>query len=188
MAVLASGPSMSREAADQFREVPCIVVNSTFRLAPWAWMLYAADRQWWAHPDNRDAMQFAGIKATCEEPIKGVELLRQTGVTGFDPTPGCIRTGGNSGHQALHIAAQTGASRILLAGFDMKGRTHWHDEHAAPLRNTEPEHYPLWIQRFEVIAARLAKRGIDVVNVTPGSALKAFRMSTIEEEIACVAQ
>jgi hypothetical protein len=42
--------------------------------------------------------------------------------------PGVIGSGGNSGFQALNIAAQFGATRILLIGFDMhaaKG-AHWY--------------------------------------------------------------
>lgn len=63
--VLASGPSMSQDVADRVMAsgLPAIVTNSTFRLAPWAWMLYGADESWWNHPDNKDAHVFRGLRA-----------------------------------------------------------------------------------------------------------------------------
>lgn len=181
VAVLASGPSMNQESADLVRDagLPAVVINSTFRLAPWAWALFGADSAWWKHEDNRDAHQFAGLKVSVED-CKGVLKLHYTGTTGFDPDPSCLRSGGNSGYQGVHLLAHTGAARILLLGFDMGGE-HWHDDHPAPLRKTPQEHYPGWIARFEELKKALDKRGIDVINCTPGSALKCFPMAELAD-------
>lgn len=182
VAILASGPSMSQPVADRVRAagLPAIVVNSTFRLAPWADMLYAADAGWWAH--NPDALGFAGLKVSVS-PVNGVCRLRNTGVLGFDPDPTAVRTGGNSGYQAVHIAAQAGAARILLLGFDMTAArgSHWHGDHPAPLRNTEREHYSLWTTHFGLLALELDARGIEVLNCTPGSALTCFSFANIKD-------
>lgn len=182
VAVLASGPSMNQGQADMLRAagVPCIAINSTFRLAPFAWALYAADAAWWTHPLNRDALAFPGEKVSVEA-VAGVHMLQFTGTTGFDPNPTCIRSGGNSGYQGVHLAAHAGAKRILLLGFDMRGDSHWHGDHPAPLRKTEPEHYDRWIPRFDALALELGRRDVEVVNCTPGSALKAFPMATLSE-------
>lgn len=175
VAVLASGPSMSQAVADQVRAagVPAIAVNNTFRLAPWASMLYAADANWWQC--NPDALGFDGLRVSAEK-VSGVLLLRHTGAVGFEPDPSAVRTGGNSGYQAVHVAAHAGAKRILLCGFDMhdRGGSHWHGDHPHPLRNTGPALFERWCQRFEEMAGALSDRGIEVLNCTPGSALKAF--------------
>jgi hypothetical protein len=138
VAILASGPSMSQAVADAVHAagIPAIAINSTFRLAPWADVLYAADPEWWAHPSNRDALVFKGLRLSCQ-PMKAVLQLRNSGVTGFDPDPAAVRTGGNSGYQALHVAIHAGAARVLLCGYDMHGG-HWHGKHPAGLKETTP--------------------------------------------------
>ena len=184
-AVLASGPSMSQEVCDQVRAagIPTIAINETWRLAPWATMLYAADPEWWLHPSNCALQLFGGLKVSCM-PVRGVRQLRNTGTEGFDPDPGAVRTGGNSGYQAIHVAAHAGAARVLLCGFDMQGADHWHGKHPAPLRETAPELYVRWLKRFDTLAPVLADRGVDVVNCTPHSALRCFRMGDLETELA----
>lgn len=188
VAILASGPSMSKAVATAIKDagIPAIAVNSTYRLAPWAWLLYAADCEWWSHPENRDAASFQGLKVSCQ-PIPGVLQLRNAGTVGYSDDLDCVHTLGNSGGQALQIAAKAGASRILLCGFDMHGG-HWHGAHPYGLRDTAQETYAIWRSRFAEVAPMLSERGIDVVNVTPGSALTCFRRSTLEAEIAASAE
>jgi hypothetical protein len=177
VAVLASGPSMSQAVADTVRAagVPAIVVNATFRLAPWAWLLYGADHHWWTHEANRDALQFKGLKASVDDEVApGVHRLRNSGVHGYDADPSRLRTGNNSGYQAVHIAAHTGAARILLCGFDLRDTrdSHWHGDHPWGLRRTGPATFDRWVSNFETLIPALAERGCEVVNCTPGSALR----------------
>lgn len=151
-----------------------VVINNTFQLAPWADMLYGADSDWWTY-HAQTALKFAGLKVTAHAsvPFRQVMELRTTGKEGFDPDPSAVRTGGNGGATAVHIAAHAGAARILLCGFDMRGAgQHWHGEHPAPLRSTAEHTYRNWIRRFGVLAAELKTRGIEVINCTPGSALR----------------
>jgi hypothetical protein len=104
--------------------------------------------------------------------------LLNSGETGFDPDPHCLRTGGNGGYQALHLAVHAGAARVLLFGFDMRG-SHWHGDHEAPLRNPKPHQFANWIERFAAVAPELARRGVDVVNCTPDSDLTCFRFASL---------
>jgi hypothetical protein len=186
VAVMASGPGMTQKVADEVYAagVPAIVVNSTYRLAPWAQMLYAADPEWWLYESNRTALKFPGLRVSCQ-PVAGVHQLRNSGIHGFDPDPACVRTGGNSGYQALHVAAHAGAARVLLCGFDMqetRGEAHWHGKHPHGLRNTPAETYARWRDRFAAMAPILAERGVDVVTVTP-SALTCFRSGDLQTEL-----
>lgn len=184
VAICASGPSMSREVADQLRAaaVPAIVLNDTFRLAPWADMLYAADVMWWVR-NEQEALAFEGLKVTAMPNQRYPDLLclRSTGERGYDPDPACIRTGGNSGYQALHVAIQAGAARILLCGYDMSTGNggHWFGRHAAPLRNADAGTYRRWIARFP----DLRGHGADIVNCTPGSALECFPAGDLATEL-----
>lgn len=194
VAILASGPSMSQKIADRVRGLPTIAINDTILLAPWADMLYAADGEWWtSHPraEVRAAVKaFTGLKVSLNrEPVPGVHMLRQSRasmpdkVAGFEPDPGALRSGGNGGYQALHIAAHARAARVLLCGFDMHG-SHWHGEHQRPLRNTDKDLFSKWIARFVGLAPILAERGLEVINCTPGSALTCFRSASLEDALA----
>lgn len=181
VAVLASGPSMSKSVADEVLAagLPAIAINNTFLLAPWADMLYAADAAWWhAHPA---AAQFQGLRVTVQD-VPGTLKLRCSGPAGFDPHPGAVRSGGHSGHQAVHIAMHAGARRILLCGFDMRG-THWHGQHLEPLRNTDAATYGRWVEQFAELRNSAISLGIEIVNVTPGSALTCFPAMTLGEAL-----
>lgn len=182
VAVMASGRSMSREVAYRVREagIPSIVVNSTYKLAEWADMLYAADAEWWLA--NPEVKNFGGLKVSVSK-VKGVNHIRNSGIVGFDPDRSAVRTGGNSGYQALHIAVHAGAKRVVLCGFDMQG-VHWHGRHPDGLRNTAPETYTKWIKRFELLAPILEKRGVEVLNCSTWSALTCFKFSTLEAALA----
>ncbi len=173
---------MTPQVADAVRNIPTIVINDTFRLAPWAALLYAADGAWWRA--NQDAHAFAGQRVTVDF-VPGVEHLQNTGSTGYDPRPGCIRTGSNSGYQGVHVAAQAGAARILLCGFDMRAsaRAHWFGPHRNGLVNTTAETYGRYIRRFDTLRPALEALGIQVLNCTPGSALTAFPMARLEDAL-----
>jgi hypothetical protein len=183
VAVLAPGPSLPEDADRIAQAVPAIAVNDAYRRAPSARMLYAADAKWWAV--HQDALRFPGDRVSCDPQVKlpQVHVLGQsTDASGFDPDPTKVVTGMNSGYQATHIAMQTGARKVLLVGFDMKG-THFFGRHPEPLRNTSDKTFELFRNRFERLATAAKVRGIDIVNCTPGSALTCFRRSTIEIEL-----
>jgi hypothetical protein len=182
VAVMASGPSMTQEAADRVRAagMPTIVVNNTMRLAPWADVLYAADATWWQNTPG--SFEFAGLKVSCE-PVAGARRLLNAGTVGYTDDPMAVYTYGNSGAQAIQIAAKTGAATILLLGFDMNGG-HWHPEHRAPLRSTSLELYAVWRERFPTLAQALRERGVDVINCSPASALECWPRVPLENALA----
>lgn len=181
VAVLASGPSMSERVVETVRAagIRAIAINDTHRLAPWADMLYAADEEWWRiHPE---ALDFRGLLVSVSE-IPGVLKLQNSGVEGFEQHQIAVRTGGNSGYQAVHIAIHARAARVLLCGFDMSNRAglHWHGAHAAPLRNTDQGSYSRWTERF----AALRGRGAEIINCTPQSAITCFPSMDLHEALA----
>lgn len=200
-AVLGGGPSMSPAIAASLRgRCRVVAVNNNGvptvdaggvnheAAAPWADVLYAADRLWW-HNNRAAAENFAGLKATMMPNgftdfvpvVDGVRILGNGGPRGFDERTDYLRTGWNSGYQALHLAAHFGVARVLLIGFDMHGNggEHWHGDHS--WRPGYRSRYELFLSAFDELAAELGRRGVDVVNCTPGSALKCFRTAGTEE-------
>lgn len=175
-AVLASGESMNADVvAAVYAHFPIrvIAVNCTHELAPLADLLYAADASWW-NVHHAATKRFIGLKACAEEThFDDVLRIKDSGKEGFDPDPAAIRGGGNSGYAAIHLAAHLGCRKIVLCGFDMRGGN-WHGKHKQPLRTRGEGRYAQWIPRFSTLAPELAKRGIEVINATPGSALKCF--------------
>ncbi len=98
--------------------------------------------------------------------------------------PGIVGSGGNSGFQALNLAAQFGASRVLLIGFDMHvgNGVHWYGPnkwHAA--NNPANSNLMRWRDAFTTQAPKLERMGIEVVNASPDSALRCFKIQTVEE-------
>jgi len=192
--VMASGPSMTREQAEHVRgKARAIAVNNQGiptlcdgrlepAFAPWADVLYAADYEWWK-AYSKYALQFAGLKVSIRRTFfKEVKVIKQSTERVFDPRPDHLATGGNSGYQAVHLAAHFGARRIVLLGFDMRmvgKRKHWFGDHIRPLHSGG--NYGVWIRNFTSLAAVLKARGVDVVNCTPGSALTCFRSAALEE-------
>lgn len=183
-AVLASGPSMNGDVADAVRNAGCraIAVCRTVELAPWADMVYAADMMWWS-AFRSQLKSFRGLKVTCEQnTFDDVLQLKIGKESGFSEDPAVINTGGNSGYQAICIAAHAGAKRILLCGFDMRGK-HWHPEYRSPLKTHEEDSFLKWLPRFETLREPLAKRGIEVINCTPGSSLTVWPIVSLQEAL-----
>ncbi len=176
VAILAGGPSLLEAPLDLLRErgVALIAINNSFRLAPDAWALIAADMGWWlATPEAR---HFAGHKV-CLQPGASDPWMCAYPVR--DPLPGR-----NSALHAAYVARDAGAARILLFGVDLRQdeRTHWHGEHTAPLRQIRADDFTFACEAW----ARLAARGDrpPILNCSPRSALKCFPFADPVEELS----
>jgi len=101
---------------------------------------------------------------------------------GFSREPDTINGGGNSGYQAIHLAATFGAKKIVLLGFDMQrtgGREHWHGKHEGNLPHGAG--FGSWMKSMAFLAADLRRMGVDVVNCSRVTAMRCFRRATLEE-------
>ena len=203
VAVLGAGPSMSAALCAPLKgRCRVIAVNNTGidsidsttrevvpAPAPWADVLFASDAKWWREYQTR-AMAFQGMKITSNNGLRweGLHNLAFSPRAPFDDRPTHMVSGGNSGYQAIHIAAHFGAARILLLGFDMREgptadggqpRRHYFGNHPPPCNSKGRFHR--WIMNIRSLVACLEAKGVRVVNCTPGSALHMAR-STIEAE------
>jgi hypothetical protein len=178
--IAASGPSLTKKDLDFCKgKGTVIVINNTYQLAPWADILYACDNVWWnAYPE---AKEFAGRKISIQHNHPDVELWEYE-QTGNGLGKSLMRTGGNSGFQALNLAYLLGAKKIILLGYDMQytnDLAHWHGDHKRGL--TQQTAFEQWINHFNIIAKDLKNEGVEVINATRETALECFKRQRLED-------
>jgi hypothetical protein len=182
VAILASGPSLTQADADYVRgKARVIVVNTTYKIAPWADVLWACDARWWQW--HRGAKDFKGLKYAMTKAADrwpGVKIVRNTGTNGLEHDRRGLRNGRNGGYQAINLAVHLGAAKIVLLGFDMqrgpKGQQHWHEDHPSKMG----PNYSRWLPIFETLVQPLKKAGVEIVNCTRSTALECFPRAQLE--------
>lgn len=203
VAVLAGGPSLCPEIADQVKGKVRVVAISNVgiptkdsesgemlpAIAPWAEALVSSDAKWWnqykGHWQN-----FPGRKITVRDAVAYSEIfsLELSHRIPFDPRPTHVVTGGNSGYVGVHVSVQFGARQVLLCGFDMREarheatgrkRKHYFGNHAGSC-NTSMK-FDKWIANFRRLAPKMREMGIEIINCTPKSALDMFPNRRLSE-------
>ncbi|MBC7282566.1 hypothetical protein [Hoeflea sp.] len=96
-----------------------------------------------------------------------------------------LGSGGNSGFQAVNLAAVAGANRIVLTGFDMSvdNGTHWHGDHNGLLGNPDGKMLRNCGKILDRASETLAGRGIEVLNASRQTALTAYRRVSMGEAL-----
>lgn len=178
---MASGPSLTKEDTRKImhwrqaaEDRAVIVTNTTFRLAPWADVLYAMDRRWWMVYMDEIKETFKGQLATnsgsmCRMGWKTV----QSEVRKFKPY-------GNSGAAALSLALKCNARRVVLLGYDCKriaGKVHHHGDHPKGLGNAKS--MPNWPHQFGQLRRDFPKA--EVLNASRDTDLKVFPLVRLED-------
>ncbi len=116
VAILGAGPDMTAELAETARGHKTIAVNRAIKFAPWADMFVALDPH---HPfwEEADKLGFSGIR------VCGVECDLDAMYAGMFYE--AVRMGEghtleirNNALAAIRIAAEAGAKKIILLGFD----------------------------------------------------------------------
>lgn len=183
VAVIASGPSVSKlEVASLRGRLPVIAIKENYDLAPWADVVYGCDASWWR---NRNGLlSYHGLKVSYTRELRVqfkdihfVDLDKYDDVIRLSPL-GKVGSGGNSGFQAVNLAVQFGATRILLIGFDMDHHArhpHWYGRNNGPGR-TNPDHhnYDRWRKAFYQSTGVLNTAGVEIINGSKVSALSCF--------------
>jgi hypothetical protein len=120
--------------------------------------------------------KFTTWNAKVWERVETVEPQTVAGRLSSGPigTPGC------SGYVALNLAAQKGARRIVLFGYDFHKvyRYFFSDE---PYPRVEIAGV---IDSFRRVAPWYQRRGIEILNASPGTAIDAFPVITHEQAYA----
>lgn len=188
VAIVASGPTTRRTRGLELLQgrVVTFVVKRNIELCPWAAAVYGCDCPWWRSVDGLTG--FAGhrfaydAKARDRYGCTKIEIPDTHDDRILMDEIGTVGSGGNSGFQALNLAVQFGARRIILAGFDMheRGGAHWYGRNMSQgMGNPGPGNFRRWIKAFDGAAPALRDLGCEVINASPDSALRGFRKAGI---------
>jgi len=114
--ILAGGPSLAAAHVARCQGAHVIAIKDTIRLAPWADVLYGCDAKWWAH-HGAQLRAFTGLRYALEAGASAwATVLRNTGELGLEADPSGLRTGKNSGYQAINLAVHLNARQIIQIG------------------------------------------------------------------------
>jgi hypothetical protein len=165
--VVATGPSLTQQQVDSVRDrCRVVVVSDAYRLAPWADALVSADAAWWkAH---RDALEFPGLKFGNTHDFQNLPQVEKLNAA----------SGLNSGLLGIMTAVKLGATRVLLLGFDLHSPgNHFFGQHHKPLKSTSDDRMKVFHRQFK----NYRPRNVEILNCTPGSALKCYPKARLED-------
>jgi hypothetical protein len=170
---IASGPSLSIEDCELVRNsgLTTVVTNLTFRLCPWADVLYGFDAVWWKQY-RQEVANFAGEKVSASRLSE--KYGAQTVVIGYR----------NSGCAAAGLAMARGASRVVLLGYDAMfdgAKRHWHEDYPRTMDNAGA--MGDWPRQFELLARSAKRRSVQIVNASRRTRLKCFPLMKLEEAL-----
>jgi hypothetical protein len=180
--ILGGGPSLKDFDAERLRgKGKVVAVNDAgLYMAPWADVLFWADKRWldWNH--DKLGLHTGRWKVTRKAPhietghdIRWLDFLPRA--LSLDPW----RVGGwCGGSSAINLAFLLGANPIVLLGFDMRPGN-WHANHQKP--PLVGQHCDKFIPTLETMAFALEKHGAAVLNANPRSALRCFPFADIDE-------
>lgn len=195
--VLASGPSMAQADVDAVRgRGHVIAINNQVFAAPWAEIHYVADASWFeAYADRYNALDFKGERFCAS--IGGLKFkarrLMLEGGEGLGRK--VIRSGNNSGYQAINFAYLRGARTIVILGLDMQygpnGEKHNHPDHGktpagVQLGNFNRGMPELCIPKFAALARDLRAEGVRVINSSRRTALTVFERMPLSDALAVI--
>ena len=165
---IASGPSLTVEdcAIVEIARMPAIAINTSWKIARFAEILYAADFAWWKR--NVDEIETQAERWTNNTQAANIYKLNLHRV----------RKSLNSGLLAIELAIKFGAKVVLLLGYDARtdNGTHWHGDHKTT-KNPDAKRCEIWLRQF-----MLAEFGdATIINCTPKSAINRFpRLGLVE--------
>jgi hypothetical protein len=169
-----SGPSLTRDdcAAVEASGHPIVAVNSSWKAARSAAVIFGGDQAWWdAYKSEIDIPAKLWTCSMSASMKYGLGLLKNP------------RRHWNSGLCAIELAEAEGADRIVLLGYDCSVRkgAHWHGDHAKTQNPTQSV-CESWCGQFDQLARRTK---IEIINCSRQTALKCFPRAELEE-ILCL--
>lgn len=144
-------------------------------MAPWADAIYAMDRQWWDVHGAEVQRDFKGARYS-------VNTIPSRHNVNRLPNPP-FKSYGNSGAGAVNLAAEAGAKRIILLGYDCQktdGQAHWHGNHPRGLGNAGQ--IERWPAKFKELATDLGN--VEIINASRVTALTCFPRQSLEQALA----
>lgn len=173
-----------------------IGVNLAFLIGPWIDITFFGDSKFFKRFRN-DLAAHRSIKISCNAKAisaafhkDGIKYLSKDGNHRYGLTKNLkkVSWNENSGCAAISLAANLGAKRIILLGFDMKlngdNKQHWHSYYGtANRKNINPKGLPFHRHMRSIgnIAKDAHRRGIEIINANPDSAIDAFKKMNVKD-------
>lgn len=171
---IASGPSLAEEDCQQVGAagLPTVVVNTSWKLAPFAQVMFAGDQVWWEHYGAEvtiPAQRWTVSQRAAE--LHGARHFRVRGTR-------------SSGCRAIELAIELGAKRVLLLGYDcsVDSGAHWHGLHQRT-GNPDAARCAGWRREFAQLAAEAAQKGVQIINCSRVTALSCFPRMALQEAL-----
>jgi hypothetical protein len=173
-----------------------IAVNSSYRIALFADILYFADERWWTREitlEDHKLREFLGQVWTVSrisKDIQDVKLKRlrrvKPEVQGLALSPDTVTMEWTSVQSAINIAMHKGADRVVVLGLDNQPspsdpqRFHHHAEYPWPHRLST------WQYKYDNLAHAvpvLEQQGVKVFNASPISTIDFWPVVTVAETL-----
>lgn len=150
-----------------------IAVNSSWQIARFCDVIYAADLVWWdAHHAEID---IPAQRWTCSGAAAQRYGLNRHSFAGPH----------NSGALAVRLAVERGAARVILVGADcsLAHGIHWHGPHERT-KNPAESRMRWWHKQYAVTARLAKKRQCEVINASRFTTLTCFKIQDLEAALA----
>ena len=169
------------------------VTDSAFDPADLRWpgirdadVLYFGDRSWWQKDGPAVLAFFRGkyIVTSSRATAPNILNVMNTGMMGLETKTTGVRSGSNSGYQAINLAYHFGVRRIVLLGFDqniLAGESHVHGGYGMAPESVQHVLQARMLPFFAHLVKPLAKAGVEVLNASPESALTWWPKITLDE-------
>ena len=168
-----------------------IGINVAFMLGTWIDVLFFGDAGFYLK-NRHELAAFPKLKVTCAAGLDGrceaggVKLVRKSRRHDYGITEekDSVSWGNNSGAASISLAVRLGVKKIYLLGFDMNignGTQHFHSQYGAKSQPGIDRVFTRHLRCFPAIEADAKRMGIEIINVSPNSTIKAFPRVSLKE-------
>jgi hypothetical protein len=179
-----------------------IGINVAFLIGKWMDVCFFGDGKFF-QPNKEALAQWPGLKVTCSPGLSRIPwvkyLARDSKHTfGISSKPNSVSWNVNSGSAAVSMAANAGAKRIILVGFDMTlgkdGSKHWHKLYQPTLSPQDVRGlrrigiqcqvrmpFQRHLHGFPQMLKDAQARGIEIINACPESAITVFPKCNVKD-------
>lgn len=172
---IASGPSLTIEDCALVRDsgLRAMAANDSWRRAPFVDVIYAMDPGWWEQHIHE-------IACPAQRWTTSVSAAKEFDLN-FHTTHSRAH---NSGAMMMELAAQLGAARLILLGYDcsIAAGTHWHGDHTRT-DNPDAQTVVNWHQHFADVGRAIAGT-TSVVNCSRQTEITCFPRANLAVELA----
>jgi hypothetical protein len=186
--IIGGGPSVSETPLHLIHGKNVIGVNNAYKLGDWVNVCWFGDSRWFKW-NMQGLKNFKGLLVTCQRKLKhaedyDVKSVQKGKPAGIERKPTRVCWNGSSGGSAINLAYHFGAKKIVLIGFDMKpvnGKYNYHSDY--PEKRTAINPYAKFMIPFPAVKKEADKLGLEILNATPNSAIKSFKIVKLEDVV-----